>query len=245
MVKSCSDDFFCMSFLKDFMHTMSFRWWIKNQKEQVLGWCPMWCPNIMNMGLYEDAWDCAIDQASWSEVVFLIWGLYYGEINPANGSMLGVCITTMLKTPLVSATTSGCKGRRIISGTDVWLNGLSSGTSHSRHVLKCDLSKAFKQTKRFMEFVSDFTPCMHDILSNLMVMILCVYSRIHIKSVLERLTLLRESILKKVCAKIICHYAIMNTFVCLLLMLKPSSSTGALATHDKGSHVDICNLVMQ
>ena len=111
-------------------------------------------------------------------------------------------------------------------------------------MLNWDLSKAFKQTKRFMEFVSDFTPCMHDILS-IGHDTFCGCSRIHIKSVLERLTLLRESILKKVCAKMICHYAIMNTFVCLLLMLKPSSSTGALATHDKGSHVDICNLVLQ
>ena len=36
------------------------------------------------------------------------------------------------------------------------------------------LVKLLSKLRRFMEFVSDFTPCIHDILSILMVMILCV-----------------------------------------------------------------------
>ena len=193
--------FLRMSLLKDFMHTMSFRWWIKNQKEQVLGWCPMWCPNIMNMGLYEDAWDCAINCSSiMIRSGFLIWGLYYREINPANGSMLGVCITNMLKTPLVSATTSGCKGRRIISDTEVWLDGffLLQVTLHDW--VETDLGEAFKQTEHFFKTCKWLHTSYawhlayskgHDTL--------CGCSRIQFRSILERLTLLRESMLKKVC----------------------------------------------
>ena len=52
--------------------------------------------------------------------LFRLWGLAYGESNLVNSSMCGKCITDMLKTSLVSATTSGWKGRRRLLDTDVW-----------------------------------------------------------------------------------------------------------------------------
>ena len=72
----------------------------------------------------EDACDCACGVECSSIICqkwhFWLCRLEFREANPVYSSMLGECMTTLLKTPLVLATTSGCKGRKLLTYTEVW-----------------------------------------------------------------------------------------------------------------------------
>ena len=71
-----------------------------------------------------NAWDCSCEVGcliknyceKWH---FRLCGLEYGDTNPVYSSIPDECMTTLFKTPLVSATTSGCKGRRLLTDTEV------------------------------------------------------------------------------------------------------------------------------